>query len=106
MTTTHFPINSNRQSAVRSRANLKGDTTTKMLVHSLALSLVQDDRVQDIDFVRGPFAGQTKQVAQIDASDLRAVVGGALADGTFRSILRNHPALTLSTDKRIVSVIL
>lgn len=90
--------------SVRSRANLRGDTVTKMLVHSLAISLVQDADVFSVDLVHGPQAGRTVQRAHISLFDLQAVVGGALKAATLKSVLRNHPGLSVSGDKVSVTL--
>jgi hypothetical protein len=78
---------------VRSRAGLKGRTTTQMLVHSLALSLVTDDAVFTSRHVRGSRAGQDVAMARIRLVDLQAVVAGSLAASTLKGLLRDHPAL-------------
>jgi hypothetical protein len=88
-----------RNTSPRSRARLQGDTTTKMLVHSLAISLVNDDDVFDVTLTHGPQAGKIVQRAHISLYDLQAVVGGALAASTLKSVLRNHPGLSVSADQ-------
>jgi hypothetical protein len=93
-----------RNTSPRSRARLQGDPTTKMLVHSLAISLVNDDDVFDVTLTHGPQAGKTIQRAHIALADLQVVVGGALAASTLKSVLRNHPGLTVSLGS--VSVVL
>jgi len=85
---------------------LSGDTTSAMLVHSLAISVVHAQQLDPTTIrLRRPNGAMADvDQAVIRFSDLQAVVGNALAASTLKGIVSRHHSLHRDGDRLTVDL--